>query len=463
MITIIGLGCGPEDLTAGGKEAILSADKVILRTGETPPAESVRALGVPFETLDYIYGKSRSFDTLGKNLAAAVSEAGKSANVAYCVDGDASEDVSAQILLKKHKDARAVGGVSKSSRAFAAAHVFGGTAVSAYGMQGYVRASLPLCVYDIDCDLIAGDVKLKLCDLFGDEADAFFVSEKGAKKIKLYEADRQKVYGAFSAVVIDEMPLLKKKRFDYEDLLELMRLLRAPGGCPWDRAQTHESIRANMIEEAYELVDAIDRKDPERMREEAGDVLMQAVFHTLMEEEAGNFNMTDVISEVTEKLITRHTHVFGQDKAAGADGALSVWEKNKMTEKHQKTFSDSVNDVPEGFPALLRAEKVVKRTGKGGWKDTYEAAEEALFAAEKRLAAAEGGNTDEALGELLLAAVRLGKLKGGDAEQALLDKVKAVQREYTAFEVLVLADGKDVNALTPEERKEYERRAHESL
>ena len=190
----------------------------------------MRALGVPFETLDYIYGKSRSFDTLGKNLAAAVSEAGKSANVAYCVDGDASEDVSAQILLKKHKDARAVGGVSKSSRAFAAAHVFGGTAVSAYGMQGYVRASLPLCVYDIDCDLIAGDVKLKLCDLFGDEADAFFVSEKGAKKIKLYEADRQKVYGAFSAVVIDEMPLLKKKRFDYEDLLELMRLLRAPGG-----------------------------------------------------------------------------------------------------------------------------------------------------------------------------------------------------------------------------------------
>ena len=210
-------------------------------------------------------------------------------------------------------------------------------------------------------------------------------------------------------------------------------------------------------------MDAIDRKDPERMREEAGDVLMQAVFHTLMEEEAGNFNMTDVISEVTEKLITRHTHVFGQDKAAGADGALSVWEKNKMTEKHQKTFSDSVNDVPEGFPALLRAEKVVKRTGKGGWKDTYEAAEEALFAAEKRLAAAEGANTDEALGELLLAAVRLGKLKGGDAEQALLDKVKAVQREYTAFEALVLADGKDVNALSPEERKEYERRAHESL
>ena len=195
------------------------------------------------------------------------------------------------------------------------------------------------------------------------------------------------------------------------------------------------------------------------MQEEAGDVLMQAVFHTLMEEEAGNFNMTDVLSEVTEKLITRHTHVFGQDKAAGADGALSVWEKNKMTEKHQETFSDAVNDVPEGFPALLRAQKIAKRTEKGGFADAYETAERDLLAALEALSAAEGKDADTALADLLYAAVRLGRKKGVECEQALLDKVKAVQREYTAFEGLVRADGKDVNALSDEEREEYRKRA----
>ena len=191
MLTIVGLGCGPEDLTTGGREAILSADKVILRTGETPPADGVRALGVPFTALDYIYEKSRNFDTLAKNLAEAVSEAAKGARVVYCVDGSCAEDVSVRLLLKKRADVRLFDGVSKSSRAFAAADVSAGMTVSAYDMEE-LRASLPLCVYDVDCDLIAGDVKLKLCELFGDEADAFFVSGGRAERIKFYEADRQK-------------------------------------------------------------------------------------------------------------------------------------------------------------------------------------------------------------------------------------------------------------------------------
>lgn len=435
-----------------------------MRTGETPPAESVRALGVPCETLDYIYGKSRSFDTLGKNLAAAVSEAGKNANVAYCVDGDASEDVSAQILLKKHKDARAVGGVSKSSRAFAAAHVFGGTAVSAYGMQGYVRASLPLCVYDIDCDLIAGDVKLKLCDLFGDEADAFFVSEKGAKKIKLYEADRQKVYGAFSAVVIDEMPLLKKKRFDYEDLLELMRLLRAPGGCPWDRAQTHESIRANMIEEAYELVDAIDLKDDDKIVEETGDVLMQGAFHSVLGEEEGAFTSADVLSGVCSKLIFRHSHIFGEDKAADEGGALSVWENNKRKEKGQKTAGDSVADVPKAFPAVMRAQKVGKRAAKSGYdfKNVDEASQkiaEELAELKEALAAGDKARIEEETGDLLFSAVNVGRLAGADCETALRESTDKFVARFLRTEALLLSDGKKMEELSADELWAYYERA----
>ena len=462
MITIIGLGTRAGELSLRAAECLKGAASVLVRAASLASAETLKERGIPFESLDFVYEKSRNFDTLAKNLAAEVRKRAAEGDVVYCVDGGVTEDRAAQLLIKQG-GVTVLEGVSKAASAAARAGLFGGyTAVSAYEVAER-RLALPLVVYDLDDKLLAGDVKLLLSDRFGDEAPALLLDGEKAERIPLYEADRADRYSPETALVLFDIPLLEKKRFDLDDFITVMRRLRAPDGCPWDRVQTHESIRINLIEEAYELVDAIDRKDPERMREEAGDVLMQAVFHTLMEEEKGNFNMTDVISEVTEKLITRHTHVFGQDKAAGADGALSVWEKNKMTEKHQETFSDAVNDVPEGFPALLRAEKVVKRTGKGGWKDTYKEAEGALFAAEKRLASAEEGKADEALGELLLAAVRLGKFKGGDAEQALLDKVKAVQKEYTAFEGLVLADGKDVNALSPEEKKEYERRAHESL
>lgn len=458
------MGCAPQDLTAGGKEAILAADKVILRTGETHPAESVRALGVPFATLDYIYEKSRNFDTLAKNLAAAVGEAAKGANVAYCVDGNAAEDVSARLVLAKHKDARAVGGVSKSSSAFAAANVPSGTAVSAYDMDAYDRACLPLCVYDIDCALVAGDVKLKLCEMFGDETAVYFVSEGKAEKINLFELDRQKNYGAFTAAVIDKIPLLEKKRFDYDDLLGIMRLLRAPGGCPWDRAQTHGSIRANMIEEAYELVDAIDREDDEGIAEETGDVLMQGAFHSVLGEERGVFSAGDVLSGVCEKLIFRHSHIFGKDKAEGESGALSVWEKNKQKEKGQKTAGDSVRDVPKAFPALMRAQKAGKRAAKAGYdfKDVKEAAakvDEELAELLDAVASGDKAHIGEETGDLLFSAVNVGRLAGADCETALRESTDKFIARFLETEKLILADGKKMEDLPADELWEYYGRA----
>ena len=183
MITVIGLGCEPSDLPQGAAEVLRSGVKVILRTGETPAAEGVRALGVCFETLDYIYEASRNFDTLNKKLAAAVLSAAKEGDVAYCVDGSVTEDVSARLVLRRAKGAKVFCGASKADRAFAAAKVFSRsrTVRSAYALEGE-RPLLPLAVYDVDCDLIAGDVKLKLCDWFGDEADAFFV--EGARQRK---------------------------------------------------------------------------------------------------------------------------------------------------------------------------------------------------------------------------------------------------------------------------------------
>lgn len=420
-----------------------------------------------FDSLDYLYEKSRNFDTLTKNIAAEVARRAEGVNLCYCVDGGVCEDAAAQILIQK-KGASVVEGVSKGANAAARAGLTGGyTAVSAYTVSER-KLSLPLVVYDIDSRDLAGDVKLLLAEKFGDDAPAYFLSCGAGKRIPLYEADRQEGYGYSAALVVYDTPLLKKTRFDADDLVEILKRLRAPDGCPWDRAQTHESIRINAIEEAYELVDAIDADDPDKICEEAGDVMMQAVFHALIEEERGSFTVTDVMSGVCNKLITRHTHVFGTDRAAGADGALSVWDKNKMTEKHQTTFSDAVNDVPQCFPALLRAQKIAKRMAKGGWnfnvpenhkkKFAEEAAEleAAVKSGDKQRIAAE-------FGDILMVLAHTAYMLGVDGEQALLDTVKKVAARFTEWERLVLADGKDVHNLTDGEWADYYRRAKENV
>ena len=436
-----------------------AADEVLVRTSELSSA--LEEEKIPYISLDHVYEKSRNYDTLAKNLAAEVKRRAKGKNVCYCVDGGVTEDAAAAILLRG-RGVCAVEGKSKAAHFAALAGIYGGyTAVSAFELPGR-KTALPLIVYDITPDN-AGDIKLHLAEEYGDEAPCLFLGAGGARALALYEIDRQP-WKPLCGLVICETPLLEKKRFDFEDFVAILKRLRAPDGCPWDRVQTHESIRINCIEEAYELVDAIDRDDPERMCEEAGDVLMQAVFHALIEEERGGFSVRDMVTGVCEKLISRHTHVFGQDRAAGADGALSVWEKNKMAEKHQATYSDAVNDVPACFPALLRAQKIAKRMEKGGWdKATFENFEkkfrEEYGELRAAIAAGEAAHTAEELGDVLFCAVELGRAAGVDCEMALLEAAKKMQKRYTAYETLVRADGKDVNALTPEERERYYERA----
>lgn len=280
MITIVGLGVEAGDVSLKGLRALKEADEVLVRTGALSSVEGLKAEGVAFSTLDHLYEKSRNYDTLAKNIAREVTARAKDKNVCYCVDGDASEDRAARLLMQK-RGVKVVEGLSKAA-AFASKAGLQGkyTAISAFDVaEG--KLALPLVVYDLTEDVV-GDIKLLLAEKYGDEAPACFLCGKNAIKIPLYEADRQESYTE-AALVLYDTPLLEKKRFDFEDFVAILSLLRAPDGCPWDRVQTHESIRINAIEEAYELVDAIDLKDVEKMREEAGDVLMQAVFHTLIE------------------------------------------------------------------------------------------------------------------------------------------------------------------------------------
>lgn len=210
--------------------------------------------------------------------------------------------------------------------------------------------------------------------------------------------------------------LQNKERYTVEDLLDIMALLRAEDGCPWDREQTHESIRANFIEETYEVIEAIDTKDSALLREELGDVLMQVVFHARISEEAGDFTFDDVADEVCRKLVVRHPHVFGDVKADTTDKVLTNWDKIKAETKHRDTLADTLNSVPRTLPSLMRAAKIAKKAAKAGY----------------------GKPLDHVVGDLLLELATLCNENGIDPEKALYDacdrRILAVTAEESGDE-----------------------------
>lgn len=158
-----------------------------------------------------------------------------------------------------------------------------------------------------------------------------------------------------------------KSNYGVEDLVEIVKLLRAPGGCPWDAEQTHESIKKNFIEETYEVVEAINKKDNSMLLEELGDVLLQVVFHTEMEREKGGFTLSDVADGICKKLIERHPHVFGTVEVSSTDEVLSNWDDIKKKTKGQKSQTQSMLSVPREFPALMRAQKIQHKAAKVGF------------------------------------------------------------------------------------------------
>ena len=219
-----------------------------------------------------------------------------------------------------------------------------------------------------------------------------------------------------------------KRRYDWEDFLRIMRLLRSPGGCPWDAEQTHQSIRRHFLEETYEALDALDRDDPVDMCEELGDVLMQVVFHATIEEERGRFTMADVVDGVAQKMVYRHPHVFGTVHVDNSDQVLVNWEKLKRTEKGQASTADAIEAVPHTLPALWRAEKVQKKAAKAGfdWDDPLRALDKLEEEVRELRAAMESGKAPEdphglreELGDVLFMAAKIGQMTGTDPEDAL--------------------------------------------
>ena len=257
-----------------------------------------------------------------------------------------------------------------------------------------------------------------------------------------------------------------KDKYDINDFRRIMEVLRAPGGCPWDAAQTHESIRNNVLEEAYEVAQAIDKNDTENLREELGDLLMQVIFHARMEEERGSFDLDDVADAAVKKLVFRHPHVFGNVKAENPEQVLDTWEQVKRIEKSQDTAARAMSDVCEALPALWRAEKVQKKAAKAGfdWPDVSGAMDKLREETDELGRGIEAGdrdNCEEELGDILFSAVNAARFLGIDPERALHRSCEKFINRFRFVEDTALAAGKRLEDMTLEEMDAiYEQARH---
>ena len=451
----------PKTLTQAAWDAILRAETLYLQTTEHPGAQPVLDAGLSFVSMDDLYETAEDFEALNRAIADRLTAGG---DCVYAVMGDgcfAQKDAIAKAAKKRGFRVETLAGVSYAKAAFP--ELQDAAICTARTLPQRIDRTVPLCIQELDHPIIAGEVKLRLADIYPETHRVTLATMQKdghyhRRTFPLEQLDRCRTLFAGSVLLVPPVAFEQLTRYDYYDLVTVMKRLRAPDGCPWDREQTHKSIRRDLIEECYELNDAVGEEDDAHIVEELGDVLMLVLFHATIADEQGRFNEGDVADGIVKKMIYRHPHVFGEDRAASAADVLQKWDELKRKEKHQKSVSDALCAVPKGFPALMRSEKIQRKARKVGfdWKDADEALPKVAEELEElKDAMRENGNIAEEAGDLLFAVVNVTRLLGLDSEQILHDAADKFVRRFARMEALAAADGYDLAKLTLKEQDGY--------
>ena len=372
VLTVIGLGYKKEHLTL---EAVaqLQNGLVCLRTAHCAAAEYLLESGIAFEAFDELYESSADFDALYECIYARITTLLQTNNVCYCVPGSGGmRDNSVQYLHTKGLTMQYIAGVDDISIALGSGLPMAQGAFSIVPAAEITSFAIditrPLVVEQMDTQLLAGEVKLQLLEYYPPNFECYlFFGEKSHKiNVKIVEIDRQMRY--HHTCVLFLPPCENPERYGLAAFESIMDKLYDPvDGCPWDAEQTHESLTRYLLEEAYEAIDAIENGDTSSLISELGDVLLQVVFHATIGKEANEFTLRDVITAVSQKMIDRHPHIFGQATAETAEDVLDLWEEIKRKEKGLTDFTGSLLDVPKSLPALLRAYKTLSRAEDAGY------------------------------------------------------------------------------------------------
>ncbi len=461
-ITIVSLGAEPaeENLTLGSVKALKEAKRVILKTERCSAAEWLKKNDVAFKSLDNLYESSRDFDELNQKAADTVISQAEQSPVCYAVL-DANTDESVNILLSQYKNIKIMPAVSEASYYIARSRVNGQCIISAASLLNVHEAQFPVCILEIDNQLLASDCKLKLLPYYGENARLIFYEndEANAVILTLTELDRQSAYSHRSAAVVFPEAILRKNRFDMEDLLKLMRILRAPGGCPWDRKQTHQSLRKYLVEEAYEAALAIDEEDDAHMQEELGDVLLQIALHSVIGEEYGTTSFSDIATDICKKMIERHPNVFLETQnCSDTEEVKDSWEKAKQKKRGNILASDAMKEVKRGMPPLLRAEKIQQTAGMAGLDldTTQDVLKKISEEAQKGMTELENSqDLSSIIGNLLFLCVNASRLNGLDSEKLLNMATEKFINRFIYMEKEAKSAGKALESLTRHEMCVY--------
>lgn len=470
-ITVITLGPGAkEHLTLGGLEALTKAKKVILRTARHGTSKYLSELGISFDSLDFLYESSEDFDSLSQKAVTVILEQAQQTPLCFAVADPAADEVVTRLRQAAEGQLIILPGVGLDAPLLCAKLVQKPLLVSDAVQLEVHEGQVPVCITELANKALAGECKLKLLEHYdADCALTFFPPSEGKTRrfvdITLEELDRQPRYNHTCAAVLFPKNDFEKQRYDVEDLVKLLRRLRAPDGCPWDRKQTHQSLSRYLIEEANEAAYAIGQEDWDAVCDELGDVLLQVVFHAVVGEAYGTMNLGDIATAICTKLIKRHTHIFGGEKIATAQGVEENWDKIKETERGQQLVSQKMHALPTGLPPVLRAMKVQEAARKVGfdWDDPREALKKVHEEAQEVLEDYEAGkDTRSELGDLFFAVINTARLMGAYPDEVVNISTDRFIRRFEKMEIAINEDHKQSKCLTLDEWDVYWNRSKQA-
>ena len=451
ILTIVSIGPGdPALLNEKSIETIRQAGMLFLRTGRHPFVKWLEQQRIPFFTMDDLYESSDDFEALSHAVAAKLwKAAGSKENTVYAVSDTMTDHTVDEIFSLRPENARIrmIPGFSFADYYLPICREFFSTAdiricpASSFNARGYDPAK-PVLITELNDFITAGEIKNILSASVRDEEKIVFLNgDASPRLIPLFELDRQPSYDHLSAVAAGSFPYASRSRKTLEDLMQIMDRLRSPSGCPWDRVQTHETLRPYVIEEAWEVVDAIQQNDPDHLAEELGDLLFQVVFHASIGKSFDEFSIDDVVGAICEKMIRRHPHVFREDGSAAdrTDIAFSVetWDKIKQAETGSKTPAGTLLDVSEALPSLRYAEKVLRKLDRfPGFE--YPSDEKLLSAFSETIVRLKDGSDrtgmEKRLGSLLFCCSEIARRFDLDSEVILHQTVRRVIRSCQTLE-----------------------------
>jgi tetrapyrrole methylase family protein/MazG family protein len=477
-ITVVGLGPGSSKyLTREVWEILSTAVEIYLRT-ERHPAISDLPEGLTLHGFDFIYQSEQDFDSVYRKIVDTLLERGREGDIIYAVPGNPFVGESTVAALIKEADAvqmpvKVVAGLSFIEP------VLNALAIDALdGLQVYDALSVAESYYpSLHADkavllgqvynrFIAGEVKHSLTAIYPDQHPVALVHKAGeadevVELIPLYEIDRSNQISYLTSLYIPALPIPST----VPALAETVAVLRSPNGCPWDIEQTPQSMREGFLEEAYEVLEAIELQDNENLREELGDMLYHIVMQSQMASEGGDFTLSDVVAGIETKLKRRHPHVWGDWEVNNTDEVLANWELLKKQEKGRSENQSLLDDLLKNLPALSRSQKIQNRVGKAGfdWPDIsgiYEKVEEEID--ELRAAETPDERTAE-LGDLLFVIVNLARHYDVDAEGALREANRRFEQRFRLVEELTNQRGLDFKQMSLVEMNVLWEEAKETL